>query len=353
MTQSTPIRIQRGGPSDAVARTPTSSTQSPTASPGGRLYGSTPGGSRIVYSREQLMSLASSPLVHAPLQLRNGAQGIPAEIARRPGSASAQASPSASASGSSSSGRRTVPVDPMGSPEKSSMRGMALLKRANAALLEQKQQQQHSGPFGAPLTATSRTPSGTLRASPSGGGGSATRRVSGANKRSDKAGYVYEEGDATMIPSSDLENDDPVRGAAIRCFGGNNVGGGVGSKGLATAAVGEQDGQGRGRNRQPRVSLGTLGAGGQQTVAEGLGTALPLPMEIDDTFGGGGGGGGGRGYGAHRDEKEIASAFLRDAGMSVSRHERGLSSGTASSFASGPPSTRSSISTDAPFVMEL
>ncbi|KAE8216646.1 hypothetical protein CF319_g8912 [Tilletia indica] len=322
MTQSTPIRIQRGGPSDAAAITLTP-TKSVTASPGGRLYGTTPGGSRIVYSREQLMSLASSPLVNCPLQLRNGAQGIPAEIARRPGTSSTQASPS--------SNRRTVPLDPMGSPEKSSMRGMALLKSANnAALMDS----QRGGAFEAAVS--SRLPSGGVRALTT---TTAPRRAS-ATKRSRK---VSGEERDTTVTSSDLENDNPMRASLARL---GAVGGG-GSKGVL--AEGEKDrgegGERRGRNRQPRVSLGSLGVAGQQTVEGGL----PLPMEIDDTFGGGGGG-------VLLGEKEmgdavIASAFGCEAGKS--RHGRGLSSSTASSFASGPPSTRSSISTDAPFLMEL
>lgn len=49
-----------------------------TSTPGGKhFYGSTPGGTRIVYSREQLLSLASSPLSQTSMRL-------PQEISRSP-----------------------------------------------------------------------------------------------------------------------------------------------------------------------------------------------------------------------------------------------------------------------------
>ncbi|KAK0518716.1 hypothetical protein OC834_007629 [Tilletia horrida] len=299
MTQSTPIRIQRTAALDSVLLTPSSSTLAAaaerdlTASPGGRLYGTTPGGSRIVYSREQLMSLASSPLVHQPLPLRNGAQGIPPEIARR-GTAS----------------------ELMGSPEKSSMRGVAMLKSANAA---------------AAATSLSTSP---LRASRK---VSSTKKTTGLSSRSSRisGGARGEDGeaDATLTASSDLENDDPVRdGRRSRVVS-------KGGMGKMTAALQEASPQQRGRDRQPRVSLGSLGVAAQPTTSA-------MPMDLDDPFGPGGGCGGG---GAFADEKAAATA-LAQLGR---RHERGLSSSTASSFASGPPSTRSSISTEAPFVMEL
>ncbi|PWN40914.1 hypothetical protein IE81DRAFT_325095 [Ceraceosorus guamensis] len=50
---------------------------------GADLYGTTPGGSRLMYSREQLLQLASSPLSASPPK-GLGPNGIPAEISRSP-----------------------------------------------------------------------------------------------------------------------------------------------------------------------------------------------------------------------------------------------------------------------------
>ncbi|UZJ56874.1 hypothetical protein CBS101457_006194 [Exobasidium rhododendri] len=72
---SSPLPMRRAGPNDhlsAKAKDMLLATPS-----GGNFYGSTPGGSRIVYSREQLLSLASSPLSKTP-------PNIPAEISRSP-----------------------------------------------------------------------------------------------------------------------------------------------------------------------------------------------------------------------------------------------------------------------------
>ncbi|EIM21282.1 hypothetical protein WALSEDRAFT_69144 [Wallemia mellicola CBS 633.66] len=46
---------------------------------GNNFYGSTPGGTKIVYSRDQLLSLASSPLSHTPPK---GLSHFPAAMSR-------------------------------------------------------------------------------------------------------------------------------------------------------------------------------------------------------------------------------------------------------------------------------
>ncbi|PWN87588.1 hypothetical protein FA10DRAFT_269541 [Acaromyces ingoldii] len=79
MSKTSPVTIRRAGPNDGVP-----SRDELSATPGGQnLFGTTPGGSRIVYSREQLLSLASSPLSQTPPR-HLPLSAIPAEISRSP-----------------------------------------------------------------------------------------------------------------------------------------------------------------------------------------------------------------------------------------------------------------------------
>lgn len=71
---SSPLPIRRAGPDDRLSA---NAKDMLVATPSGNLYGKSPGGSRIVYSREQLLSLASSPLSQTPPH-------IPHEISRSP-----------------------------------------------------------------------------------------------------------------------------------------------------------------------------------------------------------------------------------------------------------------------------
>jgi len=308
-----------------------------------------------VYSREQLMSLASSPLVKQPLQLKNGAQGIPPEIARR-GDGGLECSPT-----------------------KSSIRGQAMRNHAQAT---GQLGLQHQG--GENVGLGQRSPLG--RSAGGDGRGRSSRQTSSSSRW--RGGD--DENDATFT-TSDLENDAPSRasagvkaskargGAFTASAGGSDP---LGSESRKTSssgvlAKGGEDERGsttamtdrrRGRDRQPRVSLGSLGAGaaGQPTAAPlplpiGLASSngfSMLPMDVDDPFGGPAGAEDGKGGAAEYAGLSGGRVkMLRGGGASsksrVSRHERGFSNGTASSLASGPPSGRSSFSTEGPFVMEL
>ncbi|CAO1627336.1 unnamed protein product [Parajaminaea phylloscopi] len=71
-----PVPIRRAGPNDNVDRSTLSST------PGGANFlGCTPGGTKIMYSREQLLALSTSPLARSPAQ---GLASIPAAISKSP-----------------------------------------------------------------------------------------------------------------------------------------------------------------------------------------------------------------------------------------------------------------------------
>eukprot|EP01094_Clydonella_sp_ATCC50884_P009316 TRINITY_DN18835_c0_g1_i1.p2 TRINITY_DN18835_c0_g1~~TRINITY_DN18835_c0_g1_i1.p2 ORF type:complete len:123 (+),score=22.96 TRINITY_DN18835_c0_g1_i1:108-476(+) len=61
-----------------------------STTPGGTIFGTTPGGTRIVYDRAALMALASSPLAKTP---PSGMPHIPGVTIGSPGSQSQSASP--------------------------------------------------------------------------------------------------------------------------------------------------------------------------------------------------------------------------------------------------------------------
>ncbi|KAK0546942.1 hypothetical protein OC846_005066 [Tilletia horrida] len=366
MAFSSPVRIQSGAAANGGITLTPETARNMTASPGGNFYGSTPGGSRIVYSREQMMSLASSPLVKAPLQLRNGAQGIPPEIARRAGA-----------------GADSL----QGSPEKSSMRGMAMLK---SAAQQQQQRGEMRSPSGRVTMGDRRSPYDSRRVSGKTITGRRSRKASHAGREADEA-------DAT-VTTSDVENDSPLSGSGadlrLRLGGGTGKGlhsgdddqalkslsGKLGM--LSTASKRDEEDQRRGRDRSPRISLGTLGGG-----TAGGPLLSNLVGQDDDPFGGGGAAGAADGHlgvfdylsaaGGRRGSAQEAADVLAEVtkgsqlgggsgaaqtsfvgelgglGGGSSAHRRGLSSSTASSLASGPPSKRSSIGADALFVMEL
>ncbi|KDN41984.1 hypothetical protein K437DRAFT_258073 [Tilletiaria anomala UBC 951] len=97
MASAQPIRIRRAenapGGLTATAGSGADATSLHATTPGGsQFFGKTPGGSRIIYTREQLLNLASSPLAQSPPAPEKihrskigGANGtLPALISRSP-----------------------------------------------------------------------------------------------------------------------------------------------------------------------------------------------------------------------------------------------------------------------------
>lgn len=139
-----PVSIRRAGPNDAVPQ----SRDELSATPGGQnLFGTTPGGSRIVYSREQLLSLASSPLSQTPPR-HLPLSAIPAEISRSPeksqvglssftngGQTGLGSNGPGFGGGDQGSGATTAAISSSfgRSPEKASLRGLAAGNRAFGA----------------------------------------------------------------------------------------------------------------------------------------------------------------------------------------------------------------------------